>query len=182
MRSLLGVLCSGEKGERALKGTGKEPLRSPVGLYSARRVTPPALELLPRAPRPWLPRIPEEQVRAKRRAALRPHSAPAEGLQVIHGPAEISSSPAAPRPWAPGSKPGSAGLGLCSQIQSRLSPRCCSPPALRSPPHPRPGRPRLRARSHAAPKPGAGNWVLIFFFLFFFLYCYLKFKCLMFLN
>lgn len=138
MRSLLGVLCSGEKGERALKGTGKEPLHSPVGLDSARRVTPPDLELLPRAPRAWLPRIPEEQVRAKRRAALRPHSAPAEGLQVIHGPAETSSSPAAPCPWAPGSKPGSGGLGLCSQIQSRLSPRCCPP--LRSGHHHIPAR------------------------------------------
>lgn len=57
-------------------------------------------------------------------AGLRLHPSPAKGLQIIHGPVKISL-PTAPFPSEPERKPGSGGLGLCSQAQSQLTSPCC---------------------------------------------------------
>lgn len=78
-----------------------------------------------------------EQMHAKCRARLRLHLSPAKGLQIIHGPAKISSFPTVPCPLASERKPGSGGLGLCSQIQSRLT--SCHCPCLCSGHFPRQG-------------------------------------------
>lgn len=66
-----------------------------------------------------------EQVCAKCHAGLRLHPSPAKGLQIICGPAKISSLPTAPCPLAPERKPISGSLGLCSQTQSQLTSHCC---------------------------------------------------------
>lgn len=66
-----------------------------------------------------------EQTCAECQAGLRLHPSPAKGLQIIHGPAKISSLPTAPCPLAPERKLISGGLGLCSQTQSQLTSHCC---------------------------------------------------------